>query len=117
MLGEAQMTWLIKSLKASQARWKIIANQVAIAPMDFGGGDEDSKDSWSAYPDSRVRLLREIERAGIDNVVSSTGDAHVFMANLLASDPEVFRTDPTRRPTGTQCVGAWIPSPGSSAPE
>jgi alkaline phosphatase D len=117
MLGEAQMTWLIKSLKASNARWKIIANQVAIAPMDFGGGDEDSKDSWSAYPDSRVRLLSEIERSGIDNVVFITGDAHVFMANLLASDPEVFRNDPTHRPTATEFVGGSITSPGTDRPE
>jgi alkaline phosphatase D len=117
MLGDAQMNWLIKGLKSSQARWKIIANQVVIAPMDFGGGDEDTKDSWVGYPDSRTRLLGEIERSGIDNVVFITGDAHVFMANLLASDAEVFRNDPTHRPAATEFVGGSITSPGTDRSE
>ena len=38
----------------------------------------------------RAQLLGEIERAGIDNVVFLTGDAHVFMCSLLASDFSTF---------------------------
>jgi alkaline phosphatase D len=104
------MQWLIASLKASRARWKVVANQVVIAPMDFGNGD--SQDSWGGYGDSRVRLLGEIERAGIDNVVFVTGDAHVFMNNLLASDPEVFRSDPSHRPSAVEYVGGSVTTPG-----
>jgi phosphodiesterase/alkaline phosphatase D-like protein len=110
ILGDRQMQWLVAGLKASRAHWKIIANQVVIAPMDFGG---DSMDSWGGYGDSRVRLLGEIERAGIENVVFVTGDAHVFMANLLASDPEVFRSDPTHRPAATEYVGGSVTTPGT----
>lgn len=115
MLGETQMRWLIAGLKASKARWKIIANQVVIAPMNFE--DPESADSWDAFPGSRARLLGEIERAAIENVVFMTGDAHVFMANLLASDPEVFRNDPAHRPSATEYVGGSITSPGTNRPE
>jgi phosphodiesterase/alkaline phosphatase D-like protein len=110
ILGDRQLRWLIAGLKASTARWKIVANQVVIAPLDLGG---DSEDSWGAYGDSRTRLLGEIERAGIDDVVFLTGDAHVFMANVLASDPEVFRSDPAHRPTATEYVGGSVTTPGT----
>jgi phosphodiesterase/alkaline phosphatase D-like protein len=115
ILGERQMQWLIAGLKASRAQWKIIANQVVIAPMDFGGGD--SSDSWRGYDDSRQRLLGELERNGVDNVVFYTGDAHVFMANLLASDEETFRSDPNHRPAAIEYVGGSITTPGSDRVE
>lgn len=115
ILGEAQMRWLVASLKASKAQWKIIANQVVIAPMDYGDGD--SQDSWGGYGDSRAQLLGEIERAGIDNVVFVTGDAHVFMNNLLASDPEAFRSDPSHRPCAVEYVGGSVTATGTDRVE
>jgi hypothetical protein len=39
------------------------------------------------------------------------------MANLLASDPEVFRTDPTHRPAATEYVGGSITTPGTDRVE
>jgi phosphodiesterase/alkaline phosphatase D-like protein len=115
ILGAAQMRWLIASLKASTARWKIIANQVVIAPMDYGTGD--SPDSWGGYGSSRTELLGAIEQAGIENVVFVTGDAHVFMTNLLASDPEAFRSDPSHRPAAVEYVGGSVTSPGGDRVE
>jgi phosphodiesterase/alkaline phosphatase D-like protein len=115
ILGERQMQWLIAGLKASRAQWKIIANQVVIAPMDFGNGP--SADSWGGYPDSRGRLLGAIESAGVDNVVFYTGDAHVFMVNLLASDAETFRSDPGRRPAAIEYVGGSVTSAGGDKVE
>jgi phosphodiesterase/alkaline phosphatase D-like protein len=114
-LGTAQMRWLIASLKASKARWKIIANQVVIAPMDYGNGD--STDSWGGYASSRQELLGAIEQASIDNVVFVTGDAHVFMNNLLASDPEVFRSDPSHRPSAVEYVGGSVSATGTDRVE
>jgi phosphodiesterase/alkaline phosphatase D-like protein len=115
ILGERQMQWLIAGLKASKAQWKIIANQVVIAPMDFGSGQ--GEDSWGGYDDSRTRLLGEIERAGISNVVFYTGDAHVFMMNLLASDANVFRDDPSHRPSAIEYVGGSVTSQASDRAE
>jgi phosphodiesterase/alkaline phosphatase D-like protein len=115
ILGDRQMQWLIDELKASNAQWKIVANQVLIAPLDMGTGE--SKDSWGGYPSSRVQLLGEIERAGIPNVVFVTGDRHVFMTNLLASDPEVFRNDPAHHPAAVEYVGGSVTSPGGDRVE
>ena len=115
ILGDRQMQWLIDGLKASRAQWKIIANQVVIAPMDFGSGELE--DSWGGYDNSRTRLLSAIENAGIANVVFYTGDAHVFMMNHLASDAQVFKSDPSHRPSAVEYVGGSVTSPASDRAE
>jgi alkaline phosphatase D len=115
MLGDAQRDWLIAGLRNSTARWKIIANQVPIAPMDYGNGQR--ADAWGGYDTSRTLLLQAIEQAGIPNVVFATGDAHVYMTNLLASDPNVFADDPTHQPTAIEYLGGSITSPGGNRTE
>ena len=111
LLGDQQRQWLIDGLRASRARWKIIANPVLVAPMDLGGGAW--MDSWAGYDASRTSLLAEIEHARIDDVVVYTGDAHVFMVNALASDRESFRRDPGHRPTAIEYVSGSVTSPGA----
>ena len=115
ILGDRQMQWLIDGLKSSPAQWKVIANQVQIAPFDFGNGV--SQDSWGGYPESRVRLLGEIERAGIPNVVFMTGDSHVFEMNVLAADFETFRSDPSRKPAAVEYLGGSVTTPGTERVE
>jgi phosphodiesterase/alkaline phosphatase D-like protein len=115
ILGEAQMQWLIAALRASRAQWKIIAQQVLVAPNDYGNGE--AQDSWGGYPDSRTRLLGAIETAGIQNVVFLTGDTHVFMVNMLANDHEVFRADPAHRASAIEYVGGSVTSPGNTRAE
>jgi phosphodiesterase/alkaline phosphatase D-like protein len=117
ILGDEQMNWLVAGLRDSTATWKIIANQVVIAPIDYGKGEPTLSDNWGGYGDSRLRLLSAIEQMGIPNVVFYTGDAHVFMVNLLASDPEGFRNDPEMRATGIEYVAGSISSPGTDRPE
>jgi alkaline phosphatase D len=115
MLGDRQGQWLRNGLRSSKATWKIIANQVSIAPMDYGNGP--AEDSWGGYPDGRERLLGEIEGSGIDNVVFMTGDAHVFMVNLLASDFETFRSDPNRRPAAIEYLAGSVTSQATARSE
>jgi alkaline phosphatase D len=115
LLGDAQRQWLVNGLKSSKATWKIVANAVVIAPMDYGDGE--SSDNWGGYERSRATLLTELENAGVSNVVFASGDAHVFMLNLLASDPEAFRADPGRRPTAVEYVGGSVTSPGAQRDE
>ena len=85
ILGDAQMNWLIDGLKTSRARWKLICQQVIVAQDPYGDG-RPNLDMWDGYPEDRARLLGEIERNGIQNVVFLTGDAHVFACNLLSTD-------------------------------
>jgi phosphodiesterase/alkaline phosphatase D-like protein len=115
MLGEPQMQWLIDGLKASKAVWKIVANQVVISADPFGTGG--SSDQWDGHPADRERLLGEIERAGLRNVVFITGDAHVFMCNLLASDFERLAANPNQVPAAVEYVGGSVTSPGLDRPE
>jgi phosphodiesterase/alkaline phosphatase D-like protein len=114
MLGEQQMQWLIAGLQASQATWKVIAQQVVVAPMNFGNGP--STDSWGGFDNSRTRLLSAIERAGIPNVVFLTGDAHVFECNHLASDFTALG-EGRAAPSAVEYVGGSVTSPGSDRSE
>jgi alkaline phosphatase D len=118
ILGDAQMSWLIQGLQASTATWKVIAQQVVVAPIFFApNGEGASTDAWDGYPEDRARLLGEIERAGIRNVVFLSGDAHVFMANLLASDFATFGDGSGRTPAAVEYVGGSVTSPGRAQTE
>jgi alkaline phosphatase D len=110
LLGDAQFGWLMEGLRTSTARWKLVGNQVPIAPIDFGNGQR--ADSWGGYDASRTLLLGELERAGIKDVVFLTGDAHVFMLNLLASDPNAYASDPNHPAAAIEYVAGSITSPG-----
>ena len=116
ILGEPQMSWLIAGLRASTATWKVIAQQVVVATI-YGERGGVNEDAWDGYPEDRARLLGEIERAGIANVVFLTGDAHVFMANLLASDFQSLGDGSRRRPAAVEYVGGSVTSPGRERPE
>lgn len=116
MLGDAQMAWLINALKSSRATWKVVTNEVVIASIDYGGGQHNG-DAWDGYPDDRARLLGEIERAGIDNVIFLSGDAHVFMCNLLSSDFSTFGDGTARKPAGVEYLTGSVTSGGKDTPE
>jgi phosphodiesterase/alkaline phosphatase D-like protein len=115
LLGEPQARWLLNGLAKSRATWKIIANQVSIAPMDYGDGQRP--DSWGGYDSSRTRILQEIESRAIPNVVFITGDAHVFMTNLISSNPDGFRSNPAYPASAVEYVGGSITSAGADRPE
>ncbi|HCS53629.1 MAG TPA: alkaline phosphatase, partial [Planctomycetaceae bacterium] len=60
MLGQDQEYWLMTSLLESQSTWNVLAQQVMMAPLNRGEGDEKrySMDQWPGYEISRRRLLR-----------------------------------------------------------
>ena len=115
LLGDQQLTWLINALKSSTATWKIVANQVLIAPIDYGNGP--LVDTWGGYEATRAVLLGELERAGVNNVVFITGDAHVFMVNRLASDEEALRNNPSLPASAIEYMGGSVTSAGADRPE
>ena len=109
MLGDTQMSWLLRGLRSSRAQWKLIVQQVSVAANPFGTGAV--QDAWDGYPDDRALLLGEIERRGIPNVVFLTGDAHVFSCNLLASDFTALGNG-SARPSAVEYVGGSVTSLG-----
>lgn len=70
MLGHAQIDWLIRALKYSDASFKIIA---------LGGQFLNTApvyETYATYPAERQRILDRISREGISGVVFLTGDRH-----------------------------------------
>ena len=114
ILGDTQMAWLLRALKSSRARWKVIVQQVTVAANPFGRGP--ALDYWDGFPEDRALLLGEIERSGITDVIFLTGDAHVFSCNLLASDFVALGEGRTR-PSAVEYVGGSVTSPGIEQPE
>jgi alkaline phosphatase D len=93
-LGRTQVDWLIDGLKRSSAVWKVVAADMPIGLQVPDGKDEQGRDRWEAIangdqgvPRGReleiARLLREIKRAGIKNVVWLTADVHYTAAHFF----------------------------------
>lgn len=70
MLGEAQIDWLIRALKYSDAPFKLVAvgSQVLNTAAIY--------ETYATMPGERERLLKRIEEEGIRGVVFLTGDRH-----------------------------------------
>ncbi|MCC6215003.1 MAG: alkaline phosphatase D family protein [Polyangiaceae bacterium] len=75
-LSQAQYDWLVGSLAASTATFKIILNSVPISNFpglfDFASGDR-----WEGYPSQRAKLLDFIVDTGITGVLFLSGDFHL----------------------------------------
>lgn len=94
MLGDDQSTWLIESIEKSNARWKILGNQVIFSsynlPHSLISKIPKNGDSWIGYPYERELLSREFNRICKDSLLIVTGDAHAsfgFISRLDNSDP------------------------------
>lgn len=111
MLGAAQEQWLMKSLLTSQSTWNILAQQVMMAPLNRGEGDDRrySMDQWPGYEVSRRRLLRFFHERRIPNPVVLTGDIHLNWVNDLQLD----FNDPNSPLVGTELVGTSMTSAGN----
>jgi alkaline phosphatase D len=115
LLGERQERWLTSGLSSSNARWRVLANQVMVAPYDtVGGGPQRvSMDKWSGYPAARARLLDSIAQSAPNQTVVLTGDIHTNWVNELRTD---FRR--AERPAiGAEFVGTSISSGGDGNDE
>lgn len=99
-MGRPQIAWLLDGLKRSKSVWKVIAADMPISLHVGDGKDAGGRDRWEASangddgaPIGReieiARLLREIKRAGIRNVVWLTADVHYTAAHYF--DPAKAR--------------------------
>lgn len=111
ILGVPQYQWITNSLSQSQARWKLLGNQVmfnpiSITPIDTVGMSDTAKfllpfalpivterfagDLWSNYPAEQQRLMKFIRDNSIRNVVIATGDFHCGFGMDVAESPEAY---------------------------
>ena len=117
LLGAAQRRWLVESLAASTATWKLVASSVPLSiPKAWPCGD-----SWAArdfllfrtgFAEERRAILRALRDGGVDNVVFLAGDVHFAMlathepwpgvrVHELIAGPLAARPQRPRSPDGT----------------
>jgi alkaline phosphatase D len=86
-LGNEQLQWLARSLKASKATWKIVASDMPIGLIVRDGKDrfEALANADDGQPLGRERetadLLRSLKQAQVRNVVWLTADVHYAAAH------------------------------------
>ena len=103
LLGDEQYQWLINKLDSSNAQWKILGQQVMIAPLELEilfTRYVLNTDQWDGYRAERDKLLNTIMSNNINNVVVLTGDIHTSWANDIPLDVDTY--DPG---TGAGSVG------------
>ncbi len=111
MLGRKQENWLMSSLLQSPSTWNVLAQQVMMAPLNRGEGENRrySMDQWPGYEVSRRRLLQFFHDRKISNPVVLTGDIHLNWVNDLQLDFQ----DPNSPLVGTELVGTAMTSGGN----
>jgi alkaline phosphatase D len=78
MLGNRQLWRFIRQVERSDARWKLVINQVPMQQFYAFPYDQ-----WEGYAYERMRLLNQLERRGIENLVFLTADTHAAFANVI----------------------------------
>lgn len=110
LLGDVQEQWLYQTLGASQARWKLVGQQIRLGRL----ASKFNTDSWDGYPAARDRLLGAITSMGVEGVAVLSGDIHSSWAFDLPRDPfDASAYDPA---TGRGSAAVELIVPGVTAP-
>ena len=80
LLGNDQFAWLEAQLADTTTKWKIICNQVMLAPLEIFGIAVNA-DQWDGYNYERERLINYLAANNIKNTVVLTGDIHTSWVN------------------------------------
>ncbi len=86
MLGEEQLAWFKNTLLSSQAKWKVIGNQVIYSDLRSASGGRNL-DSWEGYPIEKQKIARFFIDEKIKNAVWVTGDTHTSWAFETMVEP------------------------------
>ena len=110
MMGPDQEAWLMEGLRASSAKWNVLANQVMMAQLARPGDGETTyaMDRWDGYVQARRRLMSFLAQVQPSNPVVITGDIH---SNFVADLKEDF-DDLASPVVATEFVGTSITSGG-----
>ncbi|HJQ19239.1 MAG TPA: alkaline phosphatase D family protein [Gemmatimonadaceae bacterium] len=124
MLGATQRDWFFRTLRESQAPWKLWGNSVAMLDwrIDFqnlpagagpawpvSGYAQVVDDDWSAYRHSRAEVEAFIREHGVGGVVSLAGDRHAFLAGGLPGIAE-FVTGSVSAPGISEALEYGVPA-------
>ncbi|HEY0710056.1 MAG TPA: alkaline phosphatase D family protein, partial [Polyangia bacterium] len=114
LLGDDQEAWLTQQIVGSNARWKLLGQQVMVANLILQPGMLANLDQWHGYPAARRRFLDSLRTMNSQNVVVLTGDLHSSWANELIVDPlDPAQYDPAM---GRNAVAIEFVTPGITSP-
>ncbi len=110
LLGTDQFSWLGNRLDSSDTQWKVIAQQVMMAPLKVFGVAVNG-DQWDGYPAERSRVYNHILSNNIQDVVVITGDIHSSWANDLPASN--YNSSTGAGSAGVEFIAPSVTSPGS----
>jgi len=112
MIGPHQLAWFKSQLSDTTVKWRIIGNQVMIAPLDLAGNLLNG-DQWDGYPAERKRVFDYIMKQNIHDVVFVTGDIHSSWANDLPHPDSTYNSSTGAGSVATEFIGTSITSTAS----
>lgn len=115
LLGTTQLNWLKSQLSDTSTKWKIIGNQVMIAPILLFGSVLNG-DQWDGYPAERDRVLDHIHQNNIKDVVVLTGDIHSSWANDVPGADSTYVSATGAGSVATEFVVSSVTSSAVSIP-
>jgi alkaline phosphatase D len=80
ILGAEQFNWLKLQMSSSTKQWKVLGQQVMVAPLEIFGVPVNA-DQWDGYAADRLKLMNYVLDSNITDVVALTGDIHTSWAN------------------------------------
>lgn len=115
LIDAAQRGWLQHVLEHSTATWRVLGQQVMLAPLvDARTGAPTLLDTWNGYPAEQQWLLGALRRYGGGNNIVLTGDVHSSWANALTDAPADAPAVGSAQFVGAEFVCPAISSPGLS---
>jgi alkaline phosphatase D len=120
LLGRDQEAWLAATLRQSQrdgTAWRVLGQQVMLAPLRASDGGVANPDAWDGYPGSRERLLSSLASGGVSDVICLTGDVHSSWALEVPRDPYAGSASGGGSPAlAVEFTTPGITSPGRYSP-
>ena len=111
-LGARQKAWFKNALAASQAAWKVVANQVMIMSLEVPRGNFVNPDQWDGYVAERREILEFVRDRGVRDLTFLTGDIHTFFSGTVTPSGREGVPAVDGEPVATEFVGGSITSRG-----
>jgi alkaline phosphatase D len=113
MLGTTQLAWLKTQLSDVSTQWKIVGNQVMVAPL-YVFGSVANGDQWDGYPAERKRIFDHISSNNIKDVVFLSGDLHTSWAGDVPDEIDSTYVSSTGAGSiGTEFIGSSVTAASS----
>ena len=108
MLGAEQREWLLEDLATTKARWNILAQQTAFAPLNNAAAGAPPRftagaDNWEGYVAERQAIIDWAVEHQTPNFVVLTGDRH---RNWVRDIPRHYTS--LDNPIGTEFLGTSV---------